>query len=113
MRHEQTIESETGEADLAPHAEEISALMRVLGHEGRLMILTHLHAGTKTVAQLQDLVGAPQPVVSSHLARMRYEGLVTFERQGKHSVYRLTDSRAKRLLDHINVFFCNGLRDHL
>ena len=97
---------------LAPHAPDLSALLRALGHHGRLALLDHLRGGGKTVRELQDLLGASQPVVSSHLARLRHEGLVRFERDGKCSVYYLVDGPLRALLDHLDTAFCDGLRPH-
>jgi DNA-binding transcriptional ArsR family regulator len=98
---------------LAPVAFEASMLLKVLGHEGRLTVLSHLRDGGRTVGELQKLVGAPQPVVSSHLARLRHEGLVSYERVGRRTTYFLTDAKARQVLDAIDAAFCNGLRDHL
>jgi DNA-binding transcriptional ArsR family regulator len=101
------------DADLGPFAYEASTLLRALGHEGRLMLLSHLRDGGKTVGELQALTGATQPLVSSHLARLRFEGLVSYEKTGRHSVYFLTDDKARQVLDAIDTVFCSGLRDHL
>jgi len=98
--------------DLAPHAFEASSLLKVLGHEGRLTVLTHLRDGEKTVRQLQALMGASQPVVSSHLARLRFEGVVSFRRVGKSSYYALTDAKAREVLAVLDRVFCPGLGDH-
>ncbi|MCB1332015.1 MAG: helix-turn-helix transcriptional regulator [Maritimibacter sp.] len=98
---------------LAPHAPELSSLMRVLGHTGRLLLLGHLSDGGKTVRQLQALLDAPQPLVSSHLARLRLEGLVRFDRVGKTSVYRLEDGPVADLLGHLDRVVCAGLGPHV
>ncbi len=98
---------------LAPHAFEASTLMRTLGHSGRLMVLCHLYDGARTVGELQELVGATQPVVSSHLARLRHEGLVRFERVGKTNHYELADDRVRAVVSLLNSAFCPGLAPHL
>ncbi|SMH48665.1 helix-turn-helix transcriptional regulator [Maritimibacter sp. HL-12] len=96
---------------LAPHAFEASSLLKVLGHEGRLTVLTHLRDGEKTVRQLQALMAATQPVVSSHLARLRFEGIVSFRRVGKSSYYALSDDKAREVLEVLDRVFCPGLVD--
>ncbi len=106
-----TKSDRTDGGGLAPHAFEASLLFKVLGHEGRLMVLSHLRDGPRTVGELQHLVGATQPLVSSHLARLRFEGLVTFEKIGKTSIYALTDDKARQIIDAIGVVFCDGLKD--
>lgn len=96
-----------------PNAPEASALFRALGNEGRLTILTHLREGPLTVRELENLTGIPQPMVSSHLARLRFEGLVSFRKVGRSSVYSLEDATARQLLDALDDVFCTGLRAHL
>lgn len=96
-------------ARLAHHAPAVSALMRALGHSGRLLLLAHLRDGPRTVSELQVLLDAPQPVVSSHLARLRREGLVRFERVGKCSLYALQPGPAREVLDHLCTTFCDRL----
>jgi ArsR family transcriptional regulator len=108
------VETEISDGgNLAAYAFEASTLLKVLGHQGRLMVLSHLKDGPRTVGELQELMGATQPVISSHLARLRFEGLVTFEKFGKTSIYALADDKARQILDLIGAVFCDGLRDHV
>lgn len=83
---------------LDPHAFRASNLLKALGHEGRLMTLTHLANGEKSVAKLQELLSAPQALVSSHLARLRHEGLVRFRKEGKACYYSIKDEKARQIL---------------
>ncbi|WP_456388937.1 ArsR/SmtB family transcription factor [Profundibacter sp.] len=96
-------------ASLAPHAFKASSLLKALGHEGRLMILCHLNNGEKTVTELQALLSAPQALVSSQLARLRHEGMVTFRKEGQTSYYSLSDKKARQVLNLVNKIFCGGL----
>ncbi len=99
-------------AHLAPHAFKASSLLKALGHEGRLMILCHLSNGEKTVTDLQELLPAPQALVSTQLARLRYEGMVTFRKEGQTSFYCLADKKTRQVLNLVNAIFCSGLKDH-
>lgn len=96
---------------LGPFAEEASALLKTLGHEGRLLVLCHLREGPRTVSELQELMRTSQPVVSSHLARLRFEGLVDFRKVGKSASYFLVDGRVRRVLDALDAVFCDGCVD--
>lgn len=90
---------------LAPHAFKASNLLKALGNEGRLMILFHLSDGEKTVTKLQALLSAPQALVSSQLARLRHEGMVTFRKEGQISYYVLKDKKTRQVLDLVNTIF--------
>lgn len=96
-------------ANLAPHAFRASTLLKALGHEGRLMILCHLSNGEKTVSELQALLSAPQALVSSQLARLRHERMVTFRKAGQVSYYSLADQKTRQVLNLVNTIFCDGL----
>lgn len=99
-------------AQLAPHAFKASSLLKALGHEGRLMILCHLSNGEKTVSELQNLLAAPQALVSSQLARLRHEGMVSFRKEGQTNFYTLKDQKTRQVLDLVNTIFCSGLAGH-
>lgn len=99
-------------AQLAPHAFKASSLLKALGHEGRLMILCHLSNGEKTVSELQNLLAAPQALVSSQLARLRHEGMVSFRKDGQTNFYTLKDQKTRQVLDLVNTIFCGGLSGH-
>lgn len=62
---------------------------RVLGDPTRLKILELLAAGEHTVGDLVNVVGQPQPRISTHLACLRHCGFVSGERRGKEVIYRL------------------------
>ena len=102
-------ESDNSDESYRANAFEVATLLKVLGNEGRLMILVYLGKGEKSVKELQDLLNAPQALVSSHLARLRYEGLVTFRKDAQCSFYSLKDNKAVNLLNLVDSIFCGGL----
>ncbi len=88
------------------NAQRAADFLKALGHEGRLMILCSLAASERSVTELEQLLGQRQAAVSQQLARLRLEGLVETRREGKAIYYRLTDGRARRMLDLIYDMFC-------
>lgn len=92
--------------DIAPRAEEAVALLKALGHEGRLMILCHLVTGEKSVAELETLLSSRQAAVSQQLARLRLEGLVQARREGQQIYYSILDPRAVEVVGLLNRLFC-------
>ncbi len=95
-------------AALAQHAQDAAGFLKVLSHEGRLMILCHLVEGEKSVAELERLLAVRQPSVSQMLARLRLEGVVEARRDGKAIYYSLADDRARRLIEIIHDMFCGA-----
>src|SRR5690606_11995543 len=65
------------------------ALLKVLANEDRLLLLCQLMQGSKSVGELEQLLGIRQPTLSQQLTVLRGERLVTTERSGKYIFYTL------------------------
>lgn len=91
---------------MADQAEAAAALLKALSHAQRLMILCHLSTGPKTVSEIEAKIGARQAAVSQHLARLRQDGLVTAERDGKQIVYDIAHPYARELIDTLYGLYC-------
>lgn len=87
--------------------EEVSDLLRALSHPQRLMIMGHLSQGPKTVTELTERCEVSQSQLSQFLGRMKAEGLVKSERQGKYQYYAIHDERLTQLMAAIQNIFCN------
>ena len=74
-------------------------LFRGLGDPTRLRILTMLQERERSVRELVEELGSFQGRVSSHLACLRWCGLVEVRREGRQAFYRLSDPRVWQLLD--------------
>ena len=90
------------------NAQEATAFLKALAHEGRLMILCHLADGEKSVTELEHLLSARQSAVSQQLARLRLEGLVENRRDGKVIYYRVSDARVAAQISLLHKLFCSG-----
>ena len=66
-------------------------ICRTLSHPARIAILHLLDEEPREVGRLADAIGISQPTASKHLAVMRTAGLVEAVRDGRGSIYRLTD----------------------
>lgn len=91
---------------MAENASHAATYLKVLAHEGRLMILCHLGEGEKSVGELEELLGIRQAAVSQMLARLRDENLVTTRRDGKTIYYSLADTNTARMIGLLHEMFC-------
>lgn len=66
-------------------------LFAALADRTRLRILNLLAQGEMCVCYFTELLDAPQPTVSRHLAYLRRAGLATARRDGKWIHYRLAE----------------------
>lgn len=87
-------------------AAEAASYLRALSNPSRLRLLCELVNGKKCVGELEDALGLGQAYVSQQLARLRSEGLVAAERDGRIVHYRLSDPRVTPVLNVLYEQFC-------
>ena len=77
----------------------VAARFKALSDEGRLALLSVLQRGEKSVGELAEATGRPQPNVSQHLASLTHAGLVAARRDGTRVFYRIADPTVLRICD--------------
>ena len=87
-------------------ADKASALMKTLGHKGRLMILCQLAGGEKSVGELSETLDIQQSPLSQHLSRMRKEGLVKTRREAQTIYYSLLADEAGKIIECLYGLYC-------
>ena len=70
-----------------------ASFCQALSDPKRLLIVSALRHGERSVGELCQLVGARQSNISQHLALMRHIGLVEARRADNNVLYRLADPR--------------------
>lgn len=91
---------------LGRSADEAAELLKMLSNPARLRILCALLPGELSVGELEQALGASQSYVSGQLARMRAEGFVAAQRDGRTIRYRLNDARLAPVLACLYDLFC-------
>jgi ArsR family transcriptional regulator, virulence genes transcriptional regulator len=86
--------------------EEVCQILKALSHPQRLMILGYLLEGPKTVSELVELCDCSQSQMSQFLIRMKFEGLIGSQKDGKHQLYSVADPRLIKLMRAIQVEYC-------
>ncbi|HEX8083373.1 MAG TPA: metalloregulator ArsR/SmtB family transcription factor [Solirubrobacteraceae bacterium] len=87
------LPADAGEADL------LAKYFRVLGDRTRLRILELVRDDERSVGELAQLLGEPQPKVSNHLACLRWCGFVETRREHRTIHYRLADERVAAVIE--------------
>lgn len=88
-------------------AADAAALMRALGHDGRLLVLCTLVAqGECSAGELAQQVGLSPSALSQHLAKMREDGLVDSRREAQSVYYRIAEPRVARVVALLKDLFC-------
>lgn len=91
---------------LEKHCDEVSSILKALSHPQRLIILGHLLSGPKTVTELIDLCEGSQSQMSQFLIRMKFEGLLKSEKDGKYQYYSVADDRLIKLMRTLQKEYC-------
>lgn len=86
-----------------------AAFFRALAHPVRIRILELLVRGDHSVAELQEALGAEQPVVSQQLAVLRASNIVSGKKAGLSVRYTVRDPLIAQLLDTAREIFNNHL----
>lgn len=99
-------QGEIDPAALDRAADAAAEMLKVLSNPARLRLLCALLPGERSVGELELALGASQSYVSGQLARLRAEGLVACDRDGRSVRYRLHDPRLAPLLERLYEVFC-------
>ncbi|MDX1636290.1 MAG: metalloregulator ArsR/SmtB family transcription factor [Marinobacter sp.] len=93
-------------AQMRENAADATAVLRVLAHEDRLLLLCQLSQAELCVSELEAQLGIHQPTLSQQLGVLRREGLVATRREGKHVYYRIADERVLAILQRLYELYC-------
>jgi DNA-binding transcriptional ArsR family regulator len=83
-------------------AQAMAAVGQQLGHPLRIRLLSHVaNAGPCPFSELVEAVDGTTAQVSNHLKSLRDAGLLTTQRQGRQSLYRVPNAHVAELLANI------------
>ena len=94
-------------AHMLASAERAAVFLKSLSHPVRLVILCRLAEGPARVYELENLLEIPQAAVSKQLTRLRDEGLVRSQRDGRSIIYELADKRTLDIVKAVYAEFCD------
>lgn len=97
--------------ELQASAAQACALLKVMAHVDRLVLMCRLAQGEFCVSELERDLGIRQPTLSQQLGVLRQEGLVGTRREGKHVFYRLASADAAAVMAVLHSRVC-GAAEH-
>lgn len=92
--------------DMFENAGKVSAFLKAMANDNRLVILCKLSEGEKNVGQLENLLGIRQPTLSQQLARLRADELVATRRDSKQVYYSLASEEVRQIIGLLYQLFC-------
>jgi len=88
-------------------SDEVSTIMKHLGHPKKLLVLCSLAESKKSVGELTEMCEVGQSQMSHFLKRMELEKLLGSERDGNHIYYFINDLRIKKMIKQLKNIFCS------
>jgi DNA-binding transcriptional ArsR family regulator len=89
-------------------------IVKAIAHPVRLLILEELlRSGSRCVCEIAELVGLDMSTASRHLAQMKEAGILTDERKGAMTFYRIRTACVLQFLECIDRVAQEGLERQL
>ncbi len=85
----------------------VSKLLKVLGDENRLKMLTYLSQGELSVCEMMQKMNMSQPTVSHHLKILKNLELIKSRKSGKWIYYRIDIEKARLFQEKLDELFDN------
>src|SRR5208283_4667715 len=89
-------------------ARTVTALLRALANEDRMLLLCQMTGGERSVGELEAQLDIRQPTLSQQLGVLRTEGLVTTRREGRRIFYAVADPKVLALLNTLYSLYCKA-----
>ncbi|MXN17764.1 metalloregulator ArsR/SmtB family transcription factor [Pseudooceanicola sp. GBMRC 2024] len=90
--------------------DEASSFIKTLANPNRLAIVCSLMEAPRTVTELEQGLGIPQPTLSQQLTLLRDAGIIVGRRSARVVTYRIGDARVLPVVQSLRLVF-SGLSD--
>jgi DNA-binding transcriptional ArsR family regulator len=84
---------------------EASDLIKHLANPNRLALVCYLMEAPRTVTELEEDLGIPQPTLSQQLTQLREAGVIARQRQARSATYWIDDARVVPLIQALRLMF--------
>jgi DNA-binding transcriptional ArsR family regulator len=88
--------------------DEAAECLRTLAHPHRLRMIQMMLRGRPTVGELAEACAIPSPMASEHLRLMKRCGLLSSEREGRRTYYRVAESHLISMMKCVEQRFGDG-----
>jgi DNA-binding transcriptional ArsR family regulator len=92
---------------LRAKAARIAAVMKLLAHPDRMLLLCRLSQREMCVRELEEELQIHQPTLSQQLGVLRTEGAVATRKEGKHVFYSVSDPALIEILAALYRTYCS------
>ncbi len=94
--------------EMKQKAKELAALLKVLSNENRLLILCELGAKPMSVSELLEILDITQSGISQHLAILKANKILDYEKKAQTIVYSIKDERILKIMQTLKDTYCGN-----
>ncbi len=94
--------------EMKEKAKEIADLLKLVANENRLLILCELSKEPQTVGSLLEKLNITQSGLSQHLALLKANGILDYDKKAQTITYNVKDERILVLLNTIKETYCKA-----
>ncbi|MFI3212337.1 MAG: metalloregulator ArsR/SmtB family transcription factor [Eubacteriales bacterium] len=87
-------------------AKEVANLLKVMANENRLLILCELEKEPMSVSALLEKLQITQSGISQHLAILKANGILDYDKKAQTVVYRIKDERIYKMMEVLKEMYC-------
>ncbi len=98
--------------EMVAKAKEIADLLKLVANENRLLILCELSNGPQSVSSLLEKLNISQSGLSQHLALLKANGILDYDKTAQTVTYNVRDERILVLLNTIKETYCTPKEQH-
>ncbi|MGL4791138.1 MAG: ArsR/SmtB family transcription factor [Anaerotignaceae bacterium] len=92
--------------EMKQKAKEVADLLKVLSNENRLLILCEISKEPQSVSALLEKLQITQSGISQHLAILKANGILDYDKKAQTIFYKIKDERIFKLLETIKEIYC-------
>lgn len=92
--------------EMKEKAKEVANLLKVMANENRLLILCELEKEPMSVSSLLEKLQITQSGISQHLAILKANGILDYDKKAQTVVYRIKDERIYKLMEVLKEMYC-------
>ena len=93
-------------------AKEVADLLKVLANENRLLILCELSKEPMSVGRLLEKLDITQSGISQHLAILKANGILDYDKKAQTVVYSVKDQRIYKVMQVLKETYCSHIEEN-
>ncbi len=92
-------------------AKNVANVLKVMANENRLLILCELAKEPMSVSSLLEKLQITQSGISQHLAILKANGILDYDKKAQTIIYSIKDERIYKLMESLRELYCSEVSE--